>query len=262
MYLTWLDNNSWLWEINGRRILVDPWLVGDLVFLKAPWFFEGKNPHPHPIPGDIDLILLSQGLPDHAHPETLRQMDRQIPVVASPKAAEVVTKLGYAQVTPLPAGKGFQLNNTIGIRAVPGAAIGPFLTENAYILTDLATGLTLYYEPHGFPDDSLDAFAPIDVVITPVADLTVPMAGPIIQGYQTAVDLAKRVRPQVMLPTTEGGNVQYTGLLAQILNRAGGADTVRAQLADACPETRFLTPRPGDRTEIVLTPYRTAAPKG
>ncbi|HEY9867030.1 MAG TPA: MBL fold metallo-hydrolase [Candidatus Obscuribacterales bacterium] len=30
MYFTWLDSNSWLLEIGGKQILIDPWLVGAL----------------------------------------------------------------------------------------------------------------------------------------------------------------------------------------------------------------------------------------
>ena len=32
MHLTWLDSNSWLIEMGGQRILLDPWLSGPLVF--------------------------------------------------------------------------------------------------------------------------------------------------------------------------------------------------------------------------------------
>jgi L-ascorbate metabolism protein UlaG (beta-lactamase superfamily) len=252
MYLTWLDSNSWLWEINGKRILLDPWLVGSLVFGNSPWFFEGVKSCPQPIPEAIDLILLSQGLPDHAHPETLRQLDPHIPVVASPNGAKVATDLGYKHVTPLPHGEVFCLDAAVEICAVPGAAIGPFLTENGYVVTDLAQGTKLYYEPHGFPDDALDQFAPIDVVITPFVDMRVPVAGAILQGYQAAKGLVKRLRPRVILPTAEGGNVEYHGLLAKVLQCEGGAEAIQQQLATAQLETRILTPQPGDRLEIQL----------
>ncbi|MEM1369418.1 MAG: MBL fold metallo-hydrolase, partial [Cyanobacteria bacterium P01_H01_bin.15] len=32
MHLTYLDSNSWLIELAGQQILLDPWLVDDLVF--------------------------------------------------------------------------------------------------------------------------------------------------------------------------------------------------------------------------------------
>ncbi|MFM7716189.1 MAG: MBL fold metallo-hydrolase, partial [Microcystis sp.] len=77
MQLTWLDSNSWLIEIGGKRLLLDPWLVGSLTFGNLTWLFEGKKTANHAIPEHIDLILLSQGLEDHAHPPTLQVLDRQ-----------------------------------------------------------------------------------------------------------------------------------------------------------------------------------------
>src|SRR6476469_2445707 len=111
MYLTWLDSNSWLIEMGGQRILLDPWLVGPLMFGNINWLFKGTRPQERPIPDRIDLILLSQGLEDHTHPPTLQQLDRNIPVVASPNAAKVVRELGYKQVTTLTHGETFNLDN-------------------------------------------------------------------------------------------------------------------------------------------------------
>ncbi|MBC6476050.1 MAG: MBL fold metallo-hydrolase [Hormoscilla sp. GM102CHS1] len=51
-------------ELGDKRILLDPWLVGDLVFGNLTWFFKGSRPQPRPIPENIDLIILSQGLED------------------------------------------------------------------------------------------------------------------------------------------------------------------------------------------------------
>ncbi|MGK7879031.1 MAG: MBL fold metallo-hydrolase, partial [Crocosphaera sp.] len=71
MQLTWLDNNSWLMEISGKRILLDPWLVGSLVFGNLEWLFKGVKGKTYDIGQQIDLIVLSQGLDDHAHIPTL-----------------------------------------------------------------------------------------------------------------------------------------------------------------------------------------------
>ena len=64
MYLTYLDSNSWLVEMGGQNILIDPWLVGSLTFGNLDWLFKGSRPQERPIPEKIDLILLSQGLED------------------------------------------------------------------------------------------------------------------------------------------------------------------------------------------------------
>ncbi len=252
MYLTWLDNNSWLIEFGGKRILLDPWLVGQLVFAEMPWLFKGVRPHDYPVPEPLDLILLSQGLPDHSHPATLKQLDPALPVVGSPAAAQVVQKMGYSQVTALDHGQTHKLGADLEIKAVPGSLVGPTTVENGYLLKEISTGLQLYYEPHGFHSQEIFNSAPIDVVITPMLLVSLPLVGPIIKGGQQTIELAKRVLPQVMLPTAATGETHYEGLLAQLINAEGGPDRIRQGLTEADLPTRVLTPTPGQRTEIPL----------
>jgi L-ascorbate metabolism protein UlaG (beta-lactamase superfamily) len=252
MYLTWLDSNSWLIELGGQRILLDPWLVGSLVFGNLAWLFKGDRPTPRSIPDNIDLILLSQGLEDHAHPPTLAAMDRGIPVVGSPNAAKVVQALGYTQVTALVHGEKFSLANRIQIQATPGSPIGPFLTENGYLLRDLQEGTSLYYEPHGYHPSLLQELAPVDVVVTPVVDLTVPLLGPIIQGHKTALSAVEMLRPQVIIPTAAGGDVRFDGFINAVLKDKGSVAELRASLAQRQLSTQVLEPKAGDRFHVPL----------
>jgi L-ascorbate metabolism protein UlaG (beta-lactamase superfamily) len=252
MYLTWLDSNSWLIELGGTRILLDPWLVGDMTFGNLPWLFKGSRSRDRAIPDRLDLILLSQGLEDHAHPETLKRLDKSIPVVGSPSAAKVARSLGFTQVTTLCHGETFSLRNQVRISATVGSPIGPMVKENGYLLTALDTGTTLYYEPHGFHDPKLKEVASIDVAITPLVDLALPFAGSIIQGNRSGLELAQTVKPQVMIPTAAGGDVTFDGLLFSILKLVGSTDTMRATLADHHLTTQVLELKPGDRTEIAV----------
>jgi L-ascorbate metabolism protein UlaG (beta-lactamase superfamily) len=252
MYLTWLDSNSWLLEIGQQRILIDPWLVSSLTFGNLDWFFKGSRSQERPIPENIDLILLSQGLEDHAHPPTLKQLDRNIPVVASPNASKVVQELGYSAVTTLAHGETYQLNNQVEITAVPGSPIGPTLIENGYVLKELATDLKLYYEPHGYHAPQLKQFAPIDVVITPLINVSLPLVGAIIRGQQKALEVAEWLQPQVMLPTASPGDVMYEGLLVKFLQAEGNTEELRAQLAQRQLSTQIIEPHPGDRFELPL----------
>jgi L-ascorbate metabolism protein UlaG (beta-lactamase superfamily) len=252
MYLTWLDSNSWLIEMGGQRILLDPWLVGSLAFGNQTWLFEGKKNTPRPIPENIDLILLSQGLEDHAHPPTLEKLDRHIPVVASPNAAKVVQKMGYTQVTSLGHGEAFTLSNQVKIQAVPGSPVGPTLVENGYVLTDLGQNAKLYYEPHGYHSPTLKEMAPVDVVITPMIDLKIPLLGAVIKGSTSAVQAAEWLQPQVMLPTAAGGDISFEGLLMAVLKAEGGADVVRSLLAAKQLSTRVMEPEAWQRFEVEL----------
>ena len=242
--LSWLDVNTWQLQLGQLTVLIDPWLQGDLVFGNAPWLICGHRPEPVPVPAPTDLILLSQGLADHAHPETLQSLDKAIPVVASANGADVAQKLGFTSVTTLAPGQTHVLPGQLHIEALPGAPIGPFVTENAYLITVLATGHRIYYEPHGYPSEQLKPLPDIDVAITPIVSLKLPLAGAVIRGGEGAIEVARLTHPQVMLPTAEGGEVTYSGLLASLLRRTGGADALRSQLAQAQLDTRVEPLKP------------------
>ncbi len=252
MNLTYLDSNSWLIEIDGKRILLDPWLVGELSFANLTWLFKGKKNNPQPIPENIDLILLSQGLEDHAHPPTLKQLDHNIPVVASANAAKVVQELGYTEITTLKHGEKFTLGDKVEIKAVPGSPIGPNLVENGYIVKGLESGKKIYYEPHGYHADSLQEAAPIDVVITPIINLTLPLLGAVIKGQQTALQLCQRLTPQVILSTAAGGDVSFEGLLISILKTEGTVEDFKALLKQNNLSTKAIDLQSGESLELSL----------
>lgn len=250
MYLTWLDSNSWLIEMADQRVLLDPWLVGSLVFGNLPWLFKGERPNPPQIPAPLDLILLSQGLEDHAHPPTLERLDRNIPVVASANGAKVARKLGYQQVTALNHGEKIQRGG-LEIMAVPGSPMGPTLVENGYVLREMATDHRLYYEPHGYHSSELKKLGKVDVIITPMIDLVLPLLGPIIQGSQTAFDVATWLQPQVMLPTADGKEVEFQGLLISWLQTRGTVAELRTKLQSHQLPTEIVEPWPGERLELL-----------
>ena len=254
MQVTWLDSNSWLLEMAGKTILVDPWLIGPLVFGNQNWLFKGEHPHPLPLPEGVDAILLSQGLEDHAHPPTLKALDHSIPVVGSPNASKVVKDLGYTNVTTLDHGETFTLADAVSIKAVPGAPIGPMLTENGYILRDVQGGTSVFYEPHGFHKPALQNEGPIDIVITPVLDLALPLVGPIIRGQKGALELVSWLDPQVVLPTAEAGEVEYSGLLLSLLQTTGGAKAMQTAIDQAGYSARVLEPEVGQPLSLTLSP--------
>ncbi|NEP54086.1 MAG: MBL fold metallo-hydrolase [Moorea sp. SIO3C2] len=258
--ITWLDVNSWQFELASHSILVDPWLVGDLVFGgNTSWLIRGIRPQAIPVPPQVDLLLLSQGLADHAHPETLDILDKSIPVVASASGAKVAMGKGFTDVVTLEPGQRYQLNNDVLIEALPGAPIGPIAQENAYILTVLSTGLRLYYEPHGYPAPELAEKPPVDVAITPLVSLTLPLLGPVIRGGEGALELAQASKAQWLLPTADGVNVTYEGVVAKLLKANGGADAVRSQLSNAGLSTDVKTIQPLEPLPLTLSPQTVPA---
>jgi L-ascorbate metabolism protein UlaG (beta-lactamase superfamily) len=262
MHLTWYGVNSWLFELQGLKILVDPWLAGSLVFGGQSWLFEGKRRNA-PIPAGIDLVLLSQGLEDHAHPPTLSLLDKTIPVVGSPKAAKVARDLGFTSAIALDHGEIYTLGDRIEILATVGALTG-IKPENGYLLKDLVGGATLYYEPHGFFPASLKQYAPVNIAISPMANLELPLLGALVQGQKSALELATILQPQYFLPTAAGSEgVEYAGLLISLLRERGGPEELRSHFSEQGISTQIVVPNVGERIELNLagrTPKRVSQP--
>ncbi len=252
MHLTYFDSNSWLIEIDGTRILLDPWLVGDLTFGNASWFFRGIKKKAHAIPENIDVILLSQGLEDHAHIPTLRELDRNIPVVASPNAKKVVQNLGYSTIISIAHGESYKFKDRLEIKAIKGSPIGPTLIENGYIIKGLESGKTLYYEPHGNHSQEIKTTESIDVVITPIVNLNLPLIGPFIRGQKYALELCQAIKPQFILSTAAGGDVSYEGFLAAILREEGTVTEFNDLLKQKGLSTIAIDPQSGKSIELSL----------
>lgn len=99
-------------EASGVKILTDPWLQGKLHFAGQTWFFEGEKPYLEANSLDVreftkgvDFILLSQSLDDHCHKPTLQALPKDIPVVATPTAADIARELGFKTVHSLDHGQ-------------------------------------------------------------------------------------------------------------------------------------------------------------
>ena len=131
MQLTYFGANGWLLEFAGQRLLLDPWLVGPRRFGGAGWLFEGRLPREWPIPGDLDGLLLTQGLPDHAHPATLERLSKELPVIGSAAAVQQARRFGFTQNDTLRPGERLQ-RGSLEIQATAGAPVPQ--VENGYLL--------------------------------------------------------------------------------------------------------------------------------
>ena len=63
----YLGSNGWLIKFKKTNLIIDPWLTGDLIFPPGEWFFKGSLISDVLINEKIDVILLTQSLPDHCH---------------------------------------------------------------------------------------------------------------------------------------------------------------------------------------------------
>ena len=256
MKLTFIGLNSWLLNVDGLQILIDPWLVDSIVLYGAPWLFEAKHITPPcytptTLP-PIDLILITQSLDDHCHQPTLAQLSKQIPVVAAPSAVKTIEQLGYEQVIRLAPWETYLLAHKVEITATPGAKIQTTL-ENGFLVKSLETAKTLYYEPHLATDratiDRLSKQAKIDTIIAPIVGQIFPLLGKIIMDAKDAFQLAQALQPQWYLPTATGA-IEANGILPQLTQATGSIDDFAKLLAQSQLPTQLLTPQPGETVAV------------
>jgi L-ascorbate metabolism protein UlaG (beta-lactamase superfamily) len=254
--LTFIGLNSWLVDIDGFQILIDPWLVETIVLYGSPWMFEAKHVEqpcytPATLPS-IDLILISQSLDDHCHQPTLAQLSKQIPVIAAPSAVKTIEKLGYDQVIGLAPWQTYRLNDQVEITATPGAKI-QFQVENGFLVKSLANNRTLYYEPHlainPVTIDRLSKLGKIDTVIAPIVGQIFPLLGKVIMNSQDAFQLASALQPQWYLPTAMG-EINVQGILPQLTQSDGSIDEFTKLLAQSKLSTQLIMPQPGETVPV------------
>jgi hypothetical protein len=69
-------DNTWMIEVDGVRLLIDPWLIGDEVDYFS-WFNTQSHKTP-PLPiaeiGLFDWTIITQHYPDHFHKDTLEMI--------------------------------------------------------------------------------------------------------------------------------------------------------------------------------------------
>ena len=218
---TYFGANGWLVELDKTRILIDPWLNGELTFPPGDWLIKGELSKEIDIPMDIDILLLTQGQPDHAHPPTLKKLNKSTSVIASEAASKVVKLIGFNNIKTLKPGENFK-NNNLNILATSGASV-PNL-ENGYIINSSLD--SIYIEPHGFLDKKIKP-RKLDLLITPVIDFSLPLAGKFIKGKTVLPQLLKLFNPTTVLASTTGGDITFTGIINNLIKVDGSAEDIK-----------------------------------
>lgn len=247
--LTYLEGNSWLWEVNGFKILVDPILVGSLDF-GIPWLYDAskrflKNFQLNDLP-EVDCLLITQSLDDHCHMKTLVPLSKKVPnlkVIATPNAKSLLDPI-FKNVTYLEPDESCEIEGSSGsrsnVRATPGPVLGPpwQRPENGYIVTSPQEQLRLYYEPHCVYNRDLLEKEKADIVITPVVKQLLPYFT-LVSGQEDAVQLAKILNAKYIVPM-RNGDLESKGLLASIIQSEGTITSFKELLSRELPNAEIF----------------------
>jgi len=224
---TYLGSNGWLIKFQKTNLIIDPWLKGDLIFPPGEWFFKGSLEKEILIDKEIDIILLTQGLPDHCHVPTLEIFRKDIPIICPKSAKETLEKIGFSSIKMIkPAEKINQFN--LSIEATAGAPVPQI--ENGYIVKDDQDN-GFYIEPHGYLDENLNKQT-LDAVITPTKNLELPLVGPFVKGADVIPKLINKFNPKFILSSTVGGDATYSGFLNNFISVQEYKEELNCNLID------------------------------
>ena len=224
---TYLGSNGWFIKFKNTNLIIDPWLKGDLIFPPGQWFFKGSLDKEITIHKDIDIILLTQGLPDHCHIPTLEILRKDIPVICPRSACGILEKIGFSSIKTLkPTEKTHQFN--LIFQATAGAPVPQI--ENGYIVKDDDDN-SFYIEPHGYLDENLDK-QNLDAVITPTKNLQLPLVGSFVKGADVIPKLIKKFNPKFILSSTVGGDAKYSGFLNNFISVQDYEEELDCNLVD------------------------------
>ena len=119
---TYLGSNGWFIKFKKTNLIIDPWLKGDLIFPPGEWFFKGSLEQELSIDKEIDIILLTQGLPDHCHIPTLEMFKKDIPIICPRSANKILEKIGFSSIKILKPTEKTHLCN-LSFEATAGAPV-------------------------------------------------------------------------------------------------------------------------------------------
>ena len=219
MQLTRLNaDTSWVIEIDGTRLLLDPWLEGAAV-VGLPWIHSARLAQP-PVPivevPPVDALVISHPFPDHCNAPTLRNLRGDFPAYAPAVARRRVKRLGrFNEVTVLGNCTGSGHAVRVGSISIAYCRAGHWYdpTHNVLVLRGLESGRSLAYCPHGVEvtDRTRGAMEQqvgdgLDLLMCSFTLLDLPfyLGGIANLGKQAAVGLAEHFSPRFVLPTHDG----------------------------------------------------------
>jgi N-acyl-phosphatidylethanolamine-hydrolysing phospholipase D len=119
MKITMLGHATLIIEMDGKKILTDPWLTEPLYWGQLCHSGSFK---PKKLPR-LDLILVSHGHEDHFDPKTLSRISKNTPVIIFKSYEKLARNAGFKEIHPVQNGDTFSLDG-VEIKTLPGKHIG------------------------------------------------------------------------------------------------------------------------------------------
>jgi L-ascorbate metabolism protein UlaG (beta-lactamase superfamily) len=236
-------------EVGGTRILTDPFLRAGL----GPLERHGPVPDPDAL-GDVDLVLISHGHPDHLDRASLAALGGA-PVVAVPRGlGRTVRRWTRGDVVEMAVGERLRVG-AVAIEAVPARHwVTPGSVRAAPQGYVIDSGLRTWFagDTGPLPPD-LRPPGPIDVALLPVWTWG-PHLGPGHLGPRSAAELLAEIEARVAVPIHWG--TLYPRRLHRVWSRplTEPGDRFAMHVERLAPQADVRLLHPGDATTIHLAP--------
>ena len=213
-------DNSFLLEMSGWKILIDPWLEGTEVDYFS-WFntqWHRTPPLAYEDMPDFDTVLITQKYPDHFHEETLKRLSPKH--IISPKTLEKKLKNIFpsAKIESLDASNRFTEFNRHKVTFLgTKRKIDPIY--DAFIIDD--GEVSIFVSTHGFRFNNIDLellnqSSPCQLLITPFNYYSLPffLGGVVSPGLKGVEYLCETLNPKKVIATHDEDK-HATGLVSK-----------------------------------------------
>ena len=200
-------DNSFLLEMSGWKILIDPWLEGTEVD-----YFSWFNTQWHRTPPlaykdlpDFDTVLITQKYPDHFHEKTLKRLNPKH--IISPKSLEKKLKNLFpsSNIESLDA-----INRTLEVNKYKVTFLGTKRKVDpiydAFMVDD--GEMSVFVSTHGFQFNNMDRellkqSSPCELLITPFNYYKLPffLGGIVSPGLKGVKHLCDTLNPKKVIAT-------------------------------------------------------------
>lgn len=211
------DDCSWLWEINGLKLIVDPWFTPSQIDghrLFSEQFHQTPQPSVKSLP-ETDYLFISNPFTDHCNRETLIQFDPSIPVIAKKSILKKIAKWDhFKQLIPLSKAP-FPIKEY-----KPGSLLD--LVHSAYLFE--GNSGTVLFAPHGA---KMSAIPKADVLISTTTRYHLPfwLGGTVNLGIKQAEQLYKQCGAKLFLATHDEQK-RGTGLVEKLAVKEYSSDVL------------------------------------
>ena len=251
-------DSSWLIELDGTRLLLDPWLEGDAVLLFPAFHVTHASAHAVRTEdlGKVDALVISHPFADHLSPTTLRKLPRDLPAFTPAVVKPFLKWLGgMRRVTTIPnATRGGEPVAFRSVRLSWCRAAAPLdTTHNALILRGAESGATVMYCPHGIllEGPTLAAVERVlagrlDALLCSFTHLDLPgyLGGVANLGAEAGAALTARLSPRFLLATHDAEKPD-SGFVSRVEKITRCPHNARARAGRAA-RTVPVSPRTGE----------------